>query len=123
MAVRLRRGRGDGRGRVLEVGDVVSLEATQETFGVAARSGRLARVAALADDRDERRAAGADAVEVRRADDEGVPEECEQQQRGRERRGPAAPVRACKSKSQRSPGPEKTLDSTVRERMLAELYH
>lgn len=106
VAPRLTGGRGHGRGRVLEVGDVVSLEAAEETFGVAARGGRLPHVAALADARDQRRAFGPDAVEVRRADDEGVPEECEQQQRGRERRGPAAPVSACESKSQRSPGPE-----------------
>ena len=107
-------GRGDGRGGVLEVGDVVPLEAAQETFGVAAGGRRLPRVAALADARDERRADGQpDAMEVRRADDEGVPEEREQQQGGRQRRGQAAAVSACKSKSQTSPGPEKAFDLTV----------
>ena len=110
MPVRLTFGRRDGRGCVLEVGDVVPLEAAQETFGVAAGGRRLPRVAALADARHERRAVGqSDAVEVRRADEEGVPEEREQQQRGRQRRGHAAPVSAGKTKSQRSPVPEKLL--------------
>lgn len=107
MALRLTFGRDDGRGGVLEVGDVVPLEAAQETFGVAARSGRLPHVAALADARDERRAVGQpDAMKVRRADDEGVPEEREQQQRRRQRRGHAAPVSVGKSKSQGLPSPK-----------------
>ena len=77
--MRLTFGRDDGRGGVLEVGDVVPLKPAEETFGVAARSGRLPHVAALADARDERRAVGQpDAVEVRRADDEGVGREQEQ---------------------------------------------
>ena len=123
MPLRLTFGRGDGRVGVLEVGDVVPLEAAQETFGVAAGGGRLPRVAALADARRERRAVGQpDAVEVRRADEEGVPEEREQQQRRRQRRGHAAAVSAGQSKSQRSPVPEKnSWFNCLRERKLAEL--
>lgn len=108
LDLRLTFGRGDGRGGVLEVGDVIPLKTAEETFGVAARSGRLPRVAALADARDERRADGQpDAVEVRRADEEGVPEEREQKQRDRQRRGRAASVSAVESKPQSSPDPQK----------------
>jgi hypothetical protein len=84
MALRLTSGRGDFRRGVLEVGDVVSLEAAEQTFGVAARGGRLSRVAPRADAREGRRAFDTpDAVKVRRAGEEGVAEEREQQQRGR----------------------------------------